>query len=101
MIQKPKSIYITHSDTKRLPKHALTTDKDEDVVTYLYNYYAEAHALVLPGRIPGINEPTSNYALPSMKYERDTMTSVQQAMEKVWHTPLSLGCGYHLAQPLL
>ena len=44
-----------HGNTKRLPKHALTVLQVKGVVSYIYNY-AETHALVLPGRIPGYKQ---------------------------------------------
>ena len=54
-----KSHYITHGrthgNTKRLPKHALSSEQLKEVVTYIQNH-AEAHALVLPGRIPGYKQ---------------------------------------------
>ena len=44
-----------HGNLKRLPKHTLSLDQVQNVVTYIHNY-AEVHALVLPGRIPGYKQ---------------------------------------------
>ena len=41
-----------HGNTRRLPVHALTFDDVSRVVTFIRNY-AEDHAVLLPGRIPG------------------------------------------------
>ena len=41
-----------HGNTHRQPKHGLKYTSIEYVVRFLYNY-AEQHALLLPGRVPG------------------------------------------------
>ena len=41
-----------HGNTNRSPKHALSFSSTEYVVRFLFSY-AEQHALLLPGRIPG------------------------------------------------
>ena len=41
-----------HGNTRRLPVNALTFDDVSHVVSFLRNY-AEVHAVLLPGRIPG------------------------------------------------
>ena len=41
-----------HKNTKRLPHNTLPFDVKVEVVTFL-QHYAEAHAILLPGRIPG------------------------------------------------
>ena len=41
-----------HGNTRRLPVHALTFDDVSRVVSFIKNY-AEDHAVLLPGRIPG------------------------------------------------
>lgn len=41
-----------HGNTKRAPANALTFEDVQHVVTFICNY-AETHAILLPGRIPG------------------------------------------------
>ncbi|XP_064636957.1 uncharacterized protein LOC135493509 [Lineus longissimus] len=41
-----------HGNKGKLPKHALSVEDIERVVTFIHNY-AEEHAVLLPGRIPG------------------------------------------------
>ena len=41
-----------HGNTNRLPKHALPFVQKMDIVKFISNY-AEDHAILLPGRIPG------------------------------------------------
>jgi hypothetical protein len=42
----------THGNNKRSPSHALSLSSTEYVVRFVLNY-AEQHALLLPGRVPG------------------------------------------------
>lgn len=46
-----------HGNTKHLPKHALTFEDVSHVVLFINNY-SEDHAILLPGRIQGINAQT-------------------------------------------
>ncbi len=41
-----------HGNTRRRPKHSLSFSSTSYVVQFLFNY-AEEHALLLPGRVPG------------------------------------------------
>ena len=41
-----------HGNTSRLPKHALTLQDVQQVIGFITNF-AEDHAIMLPGRIPG------------------------------------------------
>ena len=41
-----------HGNTKHACKHALKFDEIKNLVTFIGNY-AEKHAILLPGRIPG------------------------------------------------
>ena len=41
-----------HGNSKKLPHNALTFEENTNVITFLHNY-AEANAILLPGRIPG------------------------------------------------
>ena len=41
-----------HGNKNNKPKHALTFDEIKYLVTFITNY-AERHAILLPGRIPG------------------------------------------------
>ena len=52
-----------HGNTKRLPPNALTFGDVQRVVGYIQNY-AEDHAILLPGRIPGYKR-TDLQLLPS------------------------------------
>ena len=42
----------THGNARRLPKHVLKLEEVKNLVTFISNY-AEKHAILLPGRIPG------------------------------------------------
>ena len=44
--------FRTHGNTHRKPKHSLSFESTENVITFLLNY-AVQHALLLPGRVPG------------------------------------------------
>lgn len=41
-----------HGNTGSIPRHAVTLDDAKRAVTFLFEY-AETHALLLPGRVPG------------------------------------------------
>ena len=41
-----------HGNSKKLPHNALTFEENTNVVTFLH-HYAEANAILLPGRMPG------------------------------------------------
>ena len=43
---------LTHGNSFHLPHNAFTTEDLKNIVVFLTNY-AEAHAILLPGRIPG------------------------------------------------
>ena len=43
---------IVHGNTHTLPHHAFTTKEIQQITTFITNY-AETHAILLPGRIPG------------------------------------------------
>ena len=64
-----------HKNTRRLPAHALTYDQQLAIMKYLQNY-AEEHAILLPGRIPGYKRddikllPSSCSKKVSIKYFR-------------------------------
>ena len=47
--------YRIHGNTGRKPAIALTHDDLSRVITFIKNY-AEVHAILLPGRIPGLKD---------------------------------------------
>ena len=44
----------SHGNLGRIPHHAVSLDDARHMVTFLFEY-AELHALLLPGRVPGYN----------------------------------------------
>lgn len=57
-----------HGNVKRIPKHALSLQSTEYIVRFLHSY-AEQHALLLPGWIPGYTR-TDIQLLPSSESKR-------------------------------
>jgi len=70
-----------HGNTYRKPKHALSHASIEYVVRFLYTY-AEQHALLLPGRIPGYSR-TDIQLLPSSVSKRAVWRVYKEAAEAV------------------
>ena len=68
-----------HGNAKRRPKHALLLSSTEYVVRFLYSY-AEQHALLLPGRIPGYS-CTDIQLLPSSVSKRAVWRVYHEAAE--------------------
>ena len=60
--------YRIHGNTGRKPAIALTHDLSR-VIAFIKNY-AEVHAILLPGRIPGLKD-----------YEKNKITSMQHIKE--------------------
>ena len=44
-----------HGNTKHAPKNALKFEEIKNLLSFI-NYYAEKHAILLPGRIPGYKD---------------------------------------------
>lgn len=57
-----------HGNVKRIPKHALSLQSTEYILRFLHSY-AEQHALLLPGWIPGYTR-TDIQLLPSSESKR-------------------------------
>ena len=66
-----------HGNVHRRPKHSLSFRCTEYVVRFLINY-AEQHALLLPGRIPGYSRSDIKL-LPSSVSKRTVWRTYQQA----------------------
>ena len=66
----------THGNVKRKPAHALSFLFIKYIVTFIHNY-AEQHALLLPGRVPGYSR-SDIQLLPS--------SVSKQAIWRVYHT---------------
>ena len=69
-----------HGNTKRLPKHALKLRDVEYIVRFLLSY-AEQHALLLPGRVPGYARDDIQL-LPSCMSRRDVWKNYKRAAEE-------------------
>ena len=59
----------THGNSNRLPHHGFTTNDLKRVVNFLINY-AEEHAILLPGRIPGYKR-TDLQLLPTQTTKKE------------------------------
>ena len=59
----------THGNSNRLPHHGFTTHDLKRVVNFLINY-AEEHAILLPGRIPGYKR-TDLQLLPTQTTKKE------------------------------
>ena len=70
-----------HDNTKRKSKHALSYSSTEFVVRFLFSY-AEQHALLLPGRIPGYSR-TDIQLLPSSVSKRAVWRVYHASAEEV------------------
>jgi hypothetical protein len=69
-----------HGNSKRKPKHALPFSSIEYVVRFLFNY-AEQHALLLPGRVPGYSR-SDIQLLPSSASKRAIWRVYRDAAEE-------------------
>lgn len=76
----------THGNTNRLPKNALTFTEVKNVVKFLENY-AEAHAILLPGRIPGYKR-TDLQLLPSSTTKKVILAMY---LHQSWYNYLFVG----------
>lgn len=70
-----------HGNSKRKPKHALSFSSTEYVVRFLFTY-AEQHALLLPGRVPGYSR-SDIQLLPSSVSKRAVWRVYHEAAEAV------------------
>ena len=70
-----------HGNTNRKPTHSLSHASIEYVVRFLYTY-AEQHALLLPGRVPGYSR-TDIQLLPSSVSTRAVWRVYKEAAEAV------------------
>ena len=70
-----------HGNTYRKPKHALAHSSIQYVVRFLY-IYAEQHALLLPGRVPGYSR-TDIQLLPSSVSKRSVWIVYKEAAQAV------------------
>ena len=57
-------IKTLHGNTGHVPYNALTAEETKGIVVFLENY-AEMHAILLPGRIPGVKDYGKAKLLPS------------------------------------
>ena len=69
-----------HGNAKRRPKHALSLPSTEFVVRFLLSY-AEQHALLLPGRVPGYSR-SDLQLLPSSVTKRVVWRVYHEAAEE-------------------
>ena len=79
-----------HGNTNRRPKHALSYTTTEFVIRFLFNY-AEQHALVLPGRVPGYSR-TDIQLLPSSLSKRAVWRVYREATGTVHAVAYSMFC---------
>lgn len=70
-----------HGNTNRKPKHALSYASTEYVIRFLLTY-AEQHALLLPGRIPGYSR-SDIQLLPSSVSKRSVWRVYHEAAEAI------------------
>ena len=66
-----------HGNTNQLPHHGFTTQELKCIVTFIKNY-AEQHAILLPGRIPGYKR-TDLQLLPTYTTKREVWNSYMKA----------------------
>ena len=82
-----------HGNTKRLPKHALKLRDVEYIVRFLLSY-AEQHALLLPGRVPGYARDDIQRACLDGMSGRITRGQLRRILPSMLlHTQHSSGCG--------
>lgn len=67
-LQENGLIPRVHGNTNRRPKHALSFNSIQHIVQFLYTY-AEQHAILLPGQVPGYSR-TDLQLLPSSQSKR-------------------------------
>ena len=75
-----------HGNTSRLPKHSFSVETVRHVVQYILTY-AEANAILLPGRIPGYKR-SDVQLLPSNTTKRALWTSYQAAAVTAGQRPV-------------
>ena len=71
----------THGNKSRQPHHALRVEDIQHVVKYINNY-AETHAILLPGRIPGYKN-YSMQLLPSSSTKKAVWENYSVATESI------------------
>ena len=76
---KPIQSSRTHGNKSRQPHHALRVEDVQHVVRYIGNY-AETHAILLPGRIPGYKNYNMQL-LPSSSTKRAVWENYSVATE--------------------
>lgn len=72
-------LYRVHGNTHKQPKHALTAEDIQHVVNFLQSY-AELHAILLPGRIPGYKDSQLKL-LPSSTTHKQVWSAYIDAAE--------------------
>ena len=66
-----KAIIITrvHGNKRHTPRHAITHNDTEKIVSFIKNF-AEKHGILLPGRVPGVRDYEKAKLLPSSMSKR-------------------------------
>ena len=66
-----KTIIITrvHGNKRHTPRHAITHNDTEKIVSFIKNF-AETHGILLPGRVPGVRDYEKAKLLPSSMSKR-------------------------------
>ena len=76
-----------HGNKGKQPKHVLTVEDIENVVSFVYNY-AEENAILLPGRIPGYKRNDLRL-LPSSVSKAEVYRLFATSCEAVGHRVIS------------
>lgn len=74
-----------HKNTGRLPANALTHDQQLNIVKFLENY-AEANAILLPGRIPGYKRDDLKMLPSSCSKKVSTQSNHTVSYQRITHT---------------
>ena len=73
-----------HKNTRQLPAHALTYDQQLDIMKYLQNY-AEEHAILLPGRIPGYKRDDIKLLPSSCSKKVSIIIIIKHNFPRLWY----------------
>lgn len=68
-----------HGNKGRQPKHAFSVEEINKIIGFIQNY-AELHAILLPGRIPGLKKYERAMLLPSNTSKREVYNDYVQAL---------------------
>ena len=75
-------ILRVHGNTRKVPTHALSVSNIRRIVEFIESY-ADTHAILLPGRIPGVKEYENVRLLPSSTTKKEVYKEYKRSVESL------------------